>query len=122
MAAVGDWNPPPTNTPGLAAQATCSRAALANYRHVCTGVIGSIACGGTAQTPIVLALRDSTTGAGNILFSVALSAIVNGAANFSVTFAAGIPGVIGNAMTWEFAGAGVAASQQTVTMFGYTTT
>jgi hypothetical protein len=105
------------HTPAAATQATITKAALAGYRHVCDGIVVTLACAGTAQTPIQLVLRDGTTGAGAILLSAKLSAAINNMADLELN-GLGIPGTAGNAMTLEFTGAGVAASEQAVTMIG----
>lgn len=104
-----------THTPGAAAQATTTRAALAKFRHVAVGIIASIACGATAQGPILLHLRDGASGVGTILASFALSAPVNGCAWIELSDIA-IPGTENTAMTLEFAAAGAAGTQQTVTL------
>jgi hypothetical protein len=106
------------HTPAAATKATITQAAAAGYRHVCDSITVTIACGATAQTPISVVLRDSTTGAGTVLWSAKLSAPINSTASVSVS-GLSIPGTSGNAMTLEFSGAGVAASEQTVTMVGY---
>lgn len=106
------------NTPALAAQASATKAAVAGVVHVCTGILASIACGVTAQTPITVRLRDGATGVGNILLEQALSSIANGSALLALD-GLSIAGTPGNAMTLEFSGAGVAASQECVTLCGY---
>lgn len=106
------------HTPGAAAQATITKAAAAGYRHVCDSITATIACAGTAQTPIQVVLRDSTSGTGTILWSAKLAAPVNGMADIELN-GLGIVGSSGNAMTLEFSVAGVAASEQTVSMVGY---
>jgi hypothetical protein len=103
------------HTPAAATQATASVAALATGKHVCKGVSVSIACAGTAQTPIRAVLRDGATGAGTILWSKKLSAPVNGYASVDEV-GLSLPGSLNTAMTLEFAGAGVAASEQDVTL------
>ena len=105
------------NTPAAATQATASKAAVANMRHVCKSISASIAAGATAQTPIRLVLRDGATGAGTIRWSKKLSAPVNGLATIDVTGLA-IVGSVNTAMTLEFAAAGVAASEQDVFLGG----
>lgn len=117
-----------THTPSTATQATCSLAASpggtvptpgsANSRWICTAITASIAAGATAQTPIVVNLRDGATGAGTVLWSAALSAPVNGSAWVGGTDL-NIRGSANTAMTLEFTGAGVTASQQTVSLSGY---
>lgn len=115
----GQWSI--QHQPATATQATITRAAVGNTRHVCTGITACIAAGATAQTPIIVNLRDGATGAGTILWSGALSAPVNGCASVPVA-GFNIPGSLGVAMTLEFAGAGVAASQETVSLQGHDVT
>lgn len=108
-----------TNTPATATQATASRAAgAAGVRHVATSITVCIATGATAQTPILSHLRDGATGAGTILRSWSHAAPVNSKSCDNLSGLAMI-GTAATAMTVEFTGAGVAASQQTVTLTGY---
>ncbi len=110
-----------TNTPAAATQATASQAAgAAGVRHVATTVTVCLAAGGTAQTPILAHLRDGATGAGTILRSWAFSAPVNTAKCDNLNGLAML-GTAATAMTIEFTGAGVASSQQTVTLTGFST-
>lgn len=111
-----NWSVP--NTPAVAAQASASKAAVAGVLHVCTGIFASIACAATAQTILLLRLRDSTTGAGNILWEKAIAVLAGDSKSIDIDDLA-IPGVVGQAMTLEFAGAGVTSSQQSVTLTGY---
>lgn len=104
-----------THEPAAATQATCSIAAAANTKYVCKEISASIACGATAQTPISVRLRDGATGAGTVLWSMMLSAPANTCATIYLT-GLSIPGSNNTAMTLEFSGAGVAASQQTVNL------
>lgn len=112
---VNQWSV--QNTPAVTVQATITKAAVAGVRHICDSITASIACGATAQTPINVVLRDGTSGSGPVLWSAQLSAPVNSFASISET-GLGIPGTAGNAMTLEFTGGGVAASQQAVTLAG----
>lgn len=107
--------------PALATQATISRAAVANTRHVCTGLTVCVATGATAQTPIIVNLRDDATGAGTILWSGTLSAPVAGCAAVAIA-GFNIVGSVNKAMTLEFAGAPVAAAQATVSLQGHDVT
>lgn len=105
------------HTPAAATQATITKAAVAGSRHVCDSITVTLAAGATAQTPIQVVLRDGVTGVGAILWSAKLAAPVNGLAVVQLTDL-GIPGTSGSAMTLEFTGAGVAASEQAVSMAG----
>lgn len=105
------------HTPAAATQATITKAAVAGSRHVCDSITVTIAAGATAQTPIQVVLRDGATGVGAIVWSAKLSAPVNTVAVVQVSNL-GIPGTSSNAMTLEFIGAGVAASEQAVSMAG----
>lgn len=106
------------HTPAAATQATISKAGVAGYRHVCDSITATIACGATAQTPVNVVLRDGATGVGAVLWSAWLSAPVDGVGVITIT-GIGIPGTAGSAMTLEFTGAGVAASEEAVTLVGY---
>lgn len=112
----GDWSV--QHTPGTAAQATITKAAVAGSQHVCTGVSATLSAAATASGIVIVNLRDGASGAGTILGSWGLSCPVQGSA---LIFLAplNIPGTVGNAMTLEFAGAGAAATQENVTLMGY---
>ena len=116
MALAKNWSV--FSFPATAAQATITKAAIAGVSHVCNAITASVACGATAQTPIQVVLRDGLTGAGTVLWTAALAAPANGVAKVSVS-GLGIIGTAGNAMTLEFTAAGVAASQEAVTLSGY---
>jgi len=110
-----------THTPAAAAQATISRAAgAAGVKHVCWGVIISIAAAGTAQTPLAIHLRDGATGAGTILATWKVSAVANTGQTISVT-GLNIPGTAATAMTLETAAVTATAVEGTVTLIGYDT-
>jgi hypothetical protein len=111
-------NPVVTTTvhnPAAATQATATLAAVTGRRRQCVGIIASIACGATAQTPLHVYLRDGLTGAGAIIGSAVLAAPANGVGVVPLLGLA-IAGTTGNAMTLEFEAAGVAASVQSVTL------
>lgn len=101
--------------PGAAAQATISRAAQAGLLPVCRSITVSVSAAGTASGIITFVLRDSTTGAGNVLWSAKLQAPINTSQQLCVPDLA-IRGVRGQAMTLESTGAGAAASELTVAM------
>jgi hypothetical protein len=103
--------------PAAATQATCTIAAAGpNLRNVVKSITACIAAGANAQTPINVVLRDGATGVGNILWSGALSAIVNSCG--VVEWEGELAGSPNTQMTLEFTGAGVAASLETVAMNG----
>jgi hypothetical protein len=114
---INEWTA--VHAPTTATQATITKAAGgAGVRHVCKVITATLACGATAQTPIQVYLRDGATGAGTILWAATVAAIANGFAsilfdNLSIT------GSANTAMTLEFSGAGVAASQEIVTLAGF---
>lgn len=107
------------NTPAVAAQATASQAAgAAGVRHVCKRIMVSVSAGATAQTPLAFNLRDGATGAGTILWSIALSAVVN-TSTFYDADNLNLIGTAATAMTIESAAATAAAVQGTVQAQGY---
>lgn len=112
----GNWSI--RHVPSTATQATITKAAVAGTRHVCTSITVSVAANGTAQTPILVHLRDGASGAGTILWSGALSAPVTQCAVISAN-GLNIVGSVNTDMTLEFAGAGVTASQEVVALSGY---
>lgn len=111
-----DWSI--NHTPGAAAQATITRAAIPLMRHICTSIGAVITTVGTLQGPIQINLRDGATGAGTILWSQSIQLPVNGIAIIMISDLS-IPGTNGNAMTLEWSAAGVAASQESVALTGY---
>lgn len=113
----GNWTV--NHVPSTATQATKTKAAVAAQRHVCSSITASISCGATAQTPILVYLRDGATGVGTILWAATLAAPANGASGISVT-GLSIVGSVNTGMTLEFSAAGATATQQTVTLGGYT--
>ena len=113
-----------THTPAENVVATITKAAVAGSLHICTGII----CTLTSETGLIAAalglvnLRDSTTGAGNILLSFRLSvaAVAGSAAAPVVIDTLYLPGVISQAMTLEFTAAGGVDTYETVALIGYT--
>lgn len=114
---VGAWAK--QHTPAAATQATITQAAAgAGVRNVCKAITATVACAATAQTPINIVLRDGASGAGTILWSAKLAAPANSAGVIAVA-GLNIVGSPNTAMTLEFGGAGVANSEQTVSMSGF---
>lgn len=108
-----------THTPAAATQATASKAAGGGtVRHVATTITACSAQAGTAQTPIAINLRDGASGAGTIIRSWKISTVIQDSKCVDLSGLAMI-GTANTAMTLEFAGAGVAASEQTVTLTGF---
>lgn len=110
------------STPAAAAQATASLAApaAATQRWHCTSISATFSTGATAQaTQITLNLRNSTTGAGTILWSITVPILpVNGSWSFSLGDL-DLPGAFGAAMTLEMSAAGAAGSFESVAMTAY---
>ena len=109
------------HTPAAATQATITKAAVAGTRHVCKTITATIACAGTAQTPLAVYLRDGATGVGTILWSAKVSAPANTSQILQIT-GLSVVGSVNTAMTLEFAAAGVAASEATVSLSGFDVT
>lgn len=108
------------HVPSTATLATIAKAAGGTgKRHVCTAITATISCGATAQTPIQIYLRDGLTTAGTILWAITVAAPANGMGGISVT-GLNIVGTANTAMTLEFSAAGVAASQEAITINGFT--
>jgi hypothetical protein len=120
----GQWTV--THAPGAAAQAVASKAAgAAGVRHVCTGLVVTVAAGAVAPTAalVTVNLRDGATGAGTILatFQLAIPATAGACVVLPVS-GLKIPGTAATAMTLETSaatGTNVAAS---VTLFGHDAT
>ena len=107
------------NTPAVNTQATASKAARANARHVCTGITATLATGSAATTIVSVNLRDGASGAGNVLWTGVLSAPVNTSAPPIELSGLQIMGSVNTAMTLEFSGAGGATSQESVSLQGF---
>lgn len=114
---LNEWSA--NHVPATATQATITKAAAgAGVRHVCNVISATVACGATAQTPIQIYLRDGATGAGTILWAASVSAPADGVGGVMFSDLK-IMGSANTAMTLEFSGAGVTASQEVVTMAGF---
>lgn len=114
----GEWAV--QNEPADNAAATIAKAAVAGYRHYVTSITCTLE-GGANTAEVHFVLRDSTTGAGNILWAGKLLNL----ANTSSVIALGginIQGVKGQAVTLETVAAPAASSSATVAMTGYTLT
>lgn len=107
-----------THEPADATAATISRAAITNKRHYVTSVTCTLE-GGANTAEVHFVLRDSTTGAGNILWQGKLLNLANTSANIALGGLA-IEGVMGQAVTLETVAAPAASSSATVAMTGYT--
>lgn len=101
------------HVPGTAAQATKAIAAVAGAKHVLTSIGAYIACGATAQTPLLVYVRDGATGAGTILWAGAVAAPADGMGKIELS-GLQITGSLNTIMTIEFSAAGVAASQEAI--------
>jgi hypothetical protein len=116
-AAPGEWTS--VNIPAAATQATTTKAAGgAGVRHVCTGIVATVATGATAQTPISVFLRDGASGGGSIVFAAVVAAPANGTGVLALS-GLHIVGSANTAMTLEFNAAGVTGSNEAVTLTGY---
>mgnify|MGYP000715150406 CR=1 FL=1 len=105
------------HSPADNAVGTISRAAVALCKHIVTSITVSLS-GAANTTALVFVLRDSTTGAGNILWTVKLCNLAN--TSETVQVPVNIPGVKGQAVTLETTAAPAASSRVTVAMNGYT--
>ncbi len=103
--------------PGVAVQASVTRAAVVGVRHVCTSITASTdagaAAGGTGGMLVVL--RDGLTGVGAVLWNCLLQAPANDSKSIALS-GLSIIGTLGNAMTLEFVAAPGAGVSQTVTL------
>lgn len=114
----GEWSiahEPATNT-----AATITRAAVTGQKHWVTSISVSMVGDAAASSIVFARLRDSTTGAGNILWSCALRGTITSGNQVTID-GLNIEGVAGQAVTLEFSGAGGVGTQQSVAMTGYTT-
>ncbi len=104
------------HSPADAAAGTIAKAAVTNGIHVCRHITISLS-GAANAGAVTFVLRDSTTGAGNILWTVKVCNLAN--ESVALNFRVNIPGVRGQAMTLEST-VPAAASRVTVAMDGYT--
>lgn len=110
-----------THTPATATQATASKAlGGGTVRHVATSVTICIAANGTAQTPLLIHLRDGASGVGTIIRTWAIAAPITDSKCESVS-GLNMTGSANTAMTLETAAAPVVGAQATVTLTGYST-
>lgn len=113
-----------THSPAAATVATGTKAATAGAVHVADCVLASFLTGSTAAgavSTITLDLRDSTTGAGNVLASwgFTLPVTANTMAQRVQICGVHIAGVQGQAMTLEFSAAGGTNTLETLILTGY---
>jgi len=109
------------STPAATAQASAGLAASdPKLRWICTSISATFSTGATAQaTQITLNLRNSTTGAGTIIWSITVPILpVNGSWSFSISDLS-IPGAYGAAMTLEFSAAGAAGTFESCDITAY---
>lgn len=115
VAKASEWTA--TGEPAAATQATATRAAGgAGVVHVCTGLTVCLAAGATAAGPIKVRVLDGAA----TLWVGAMSAPVQGVGVIALDGLA-LVGTANTAMTLQFDAAGPAASQETVTLHGYST-
>ncbi len=108
-----------TNTPLANTQATASRAAgAAGVRHVATSITACFS-GTAVAAPVQVNLRDGATGAGTILRSWLLGIDAVNVSRCVDLSSLAMIGTAATAMTIEFAAAGGASTNETVTLTGY---
>lgn len=110
-----------SNFPSTATQATVSQAYPATTG---TGLVTrlralqfTVAAGATAQTPLEAVVRDGASGTGTIIASFALAAPANSACVIALSDL-DLRASPNNALTVEFTGGGVTASQESVSAQG----
>lgn len=108
-----------THTPALATKATASRAANASGRHVAKFYVACFGAGATGNIVLPVNIRDGATGAGTVLWTIALAMQANGSNCFGQEIT--LIGTTNTAMTIEFTVAGAANTQQVVSLCGYDT-
>jgi hypothetical protein len=120
VAQPGEWSI--TSTPVANTQATVTRAASGGVAHVARSLDGALIAGtvAPAATNAVLNLRDSTTGAGTVLWAEYMSCqAVAGDKDDYQSDGRNIIGTVGNAMSFEFVAAGGANTLESVSLGGY---
>jgi hypothetical protein len=106
------------NSPVAATQATISKAAVANTRHVATSVTVCISAV-AAQPGITFNLRDGATGAGSIIWTAVLANSTVGGSTCVTSPPLNLIGSSNTAMTLESVGAPAATNFATVSLTGY---
>ena len=99
-------------------QATISKAAGTGVTHYCNAITCTLE-GAANAAAVIFQLRDSTTGAGNVLWTGKLCNIANESETITIS-GLNIRGVDGQALTLETSAAPAASSSATVSMQGYT--
>lgn len=118
----GEWSI--NHTPAANTQATITRAAgAAGVRHVCRSITASIiGLAASAETTVIVSLRDGASGAGTILWSTQLLVAGTTGTQAGVSLSGlNIVGSAATAMTLEFAAAGGASTLESVALTGYDT-
>lgn len=121
VAQAGNWTA--VHFPATATQATASKGAGATgVRHIATSITVSFAQ--PTASPVAftgdVALRDGLTGAGTVLWRAAIACPATASEVRTITISGlAIVGSAATAMTLEFNAAGGTATQQSVTLTGY---
>lgn len=103
------------HNPAAATQAIATKAAgAAGVKHVCYGIVATIAAGATAATPLNVQLLDGAT----VLLTASIAAPVNGVGVVALT-GINIEGTAATAMTLQFSAAGALTTVENVTLIGY---
>lgn len=114
----GEWAV--NHAPNDETQATISRAAVSGLVHYVTSITVCVE-GAANAAALIFQLRDSTTGAGNVLWTGKLCNVANESRSIAIG-GLNIRGVPGQAVTLESTAAPAASSSVTVAMTGYTQT
>ncbi len=115
---ISTWSETATATAGTPSASHALGAGT--IRHVATSITACVAAGATAQPAIQVNLRDGAAGAGTIIRSWALGAIINSGQCADLS-GLNMSGTANTAMTLEFAAATAATVIGTVTVTGYST-
>jgi hypothetical protein len=111
------------SNPGVNAQATASKAAVAGIRHICTGITASLSAGSTAPAAVEVSinLRDGATGAGSVVWTGVMSLPATAGASAAPVQLSGLQiiGSVNTAMTLEFSAAGGANTFEAVSLQGF---
>lgn len=117
MASPADWAV--QHTPGAAAQATISKAAITGFAHTCTSITVTLAAVGAQAAELVFVLRDGASGAGTILWTGGMVGAAATSQNITIS-PLNIKGTRGTAMTLETTAAPAATNLAKVSMTGRT--
>jgi hypothetical protein len=106
------------HAPAATVQAVATKAAgAAGVKHVCYGILATVAAGATAQTPLNVVVLDGASP----VFSASIATPANSVGVVAL-MGLNIVGTAATLMTLQFSAGGAATTVQNVTLIGYDVT